>query len=270
MLIKEAISIATKELNNQKEARMLMSFFLNLSAIDLILAENSSFKNSIDFFNLVKRAKDGEPIEYITNSVSFYSNSFFIKKGALIPRPETELLIDKVLDLIDQKDTIHIAEIGVGSGIISTMLAILIENSNIIATDISKEAIQIAKVNAKKFNVEDRIKFIHTDYLNNVNQKFDIIVSNPPYIANDIKLEKKLDFEPSIALYGGVNGSEILKDIIDIAKEHKNCYLCCEMGYDQKKTLSSYMRNCGIYDVEFYKDLSGLDRGFVAKIGDVS
>jgi len=220
-----------------------------------------------DYLHLIERAKNDEPIEYITNTVSFYSKDFFIKEGALIPRPETELLIDKVLQEAKKFTKPHIAEIGVGSGIISCMLALLIDDVTITATDISTEAIEIAKVNAKRFGVEDKITFVHTPYLQDIHQKFDIIVSNPPYIAEDAPLEKNLSYEPDIALFGGKIGDEILKNIIDLASSFDPCILCCEMGYDQKEPLKNYLESKGHAKADFYQDFAGFDRGFTLHIG---
>lgn len=268
MTIKEALRVGSIELQNGKEARILLSHHLQKDELQLILIENEEVPSLDKYFSLIARAKEGEPIEYITNAVSFYSREFFIKKGALIPRPETELLIDKVIQEASKFKSPHIAEIGVGSGIISCLLALLIEDVTITATDISQEAIDIAKVNAVRFGVEDKITFIHTPYLIDVNEKFDIIVSNPPYIAEDASLEKNLSYEPDIALFGGKIGDEILKNIIDIALYHDNCHLCCEMGYDQKEPLIVYLESKGAHKANFYQDIAGFDRGFTLQIGD--
>ncbi len=251
-----------------KEAQLLLAYFLQKDKLYLIMHEETILKNEDGYFQLIERARNDEPIEYITKSVSFYSRYFFIQQGALIPRPETEILIDKVVNIAENFDKPHIAEIGVGSGIISCMLALLLKEVHITATDISEDALNIARINAEKFQVQDRITFVHTPYLKGINQRFDIIVSNPPYIANDAAVENNLSYEPDIALFGGESGDEILKEIIDIACCHDNCVLCCEMGYDQKEPLTRYMREKGIYESHFYQDWSGLDRGFTATIGE--
>jgi len=266
--IQEALRKGSIALQNGKEARILLSHYLQKKTTELILIENQEFVDPDGYFQLIERAKNDEPIEYITNEVSFYSKTFFIQKGALIPRPETEILIDRTIKAAKNFKHPKVAEIGVGSGIISIMIALLLEDVTIIATDISQEAINIAKINAKRFGVEDKITFIHTPYLQEVTQTFDIIVSNPPYIADAAPVENNLSYEPDIALFGGSIGDEVLKVVIDTALYNDNCYLCCEMGYDQKEPLKQYMQNSGIKDPLFYKDLSGFDRGFIAKIGD--
>ncbi len=268
MTIKEALNEGGRALQNGKEARILLSHHLGIDSLQLILKENEVLKNPDEYFALIRRAQADEPIEYITQSASFYSRDFFIQKGALIPRPETEILVDKVVQLTQTLHKPTIAEIGVGSGIVSIMIALLLDDISITATDISQEAIAIAKINAKRFGVEDKITFVHTPYLSDIQQKFDIIVSNPPYIADKTKVENNLSYEPDIALFGGEVGDEILKNIIDIAAYHDNCYLCCEMGYDQKEPLSAYLASQGLAEADFYKDLAGLDRGFTLKIGE--
>ncbi len=268
MTIKEALKQGGKALQNGKEARILLSHHLGIDSLQLILKENEVLKNPDDYFGLIRRAQADEPIEYITQSASFYARDFFIQKGALIPRPETEILVDKVVQLAQTLHKPTIAEIGVGSGIISCLIALLVDDVSITATDISQEAILVAKINAKRFGVEDKITFIHTPYLIDIQEKFDIIVSNPPYIADDAKVENNLSYEPDIALFGGQVGDEVLKNIIDIAAYHDNCYLCCEMGYDQKEPLSKYFKTKGLGEADFYKDLAGFDRGFTLTIGE--
>ncbi len=271
--IKEALNEARKVLSvvsdiPQKEAIILATHTLNVSETYLFLHEDDIFEKHEKFTTFVKRRGEGEPIEYITNKVSFYSREFFIDKGALIPRPETELLIDEVIKNVKefQAEELCIAEIGTGSGIISIVLALLLPKAKVIATDISKAALKIAKSNIKKYALEDRIKLYHTSYLDGVHEDIDIIVSNPPYVSNDFKIDKPLEYEPKEAIFGGKKGDEILFDIISITKDKNVMLLACEMGYDQRDSISSYLTYKSLKDFYFYKDLAGLDRGFVVKI----
>ena len=262
LTIKEALREASLILDSHKEASILLQHFLKCDQVYLILHDKKTLENHDKYQKLIQRRANHEPIEYITNKVSFYSEEFFIKKGALIPRPESELLIDEALKII--KDGFKIAEIGVGSGIISIILAKSIKDINITATDISQDALEIAKINVENFALGDKISFVKTNYLDNVNKKFDMIISNPPYIANDFILEKHLLHEPHNALYGGAYGDEMLKEIIDIWHKRETPYLLCEMGYDQKESMRHYFEKKGIKEFFFYKDLAGFDRGFVA------
>lgn len=211
----------------------------------------------------ISRLNNDEPIEYITNKVSFYSNEFFIAQGALIPRPETEILIDITCKLTKDLKSFNLAEIGVGSGIISIMLNRLCKNiHSTTASDISNQALKIASKNISNFELQDKITLVNTNLLDNINQDFDVIVSNPPYIANDYTVENNLSYEPQNALFGGVQGDEILIQIIDLFLSSKAKYLICEMGYDQKEPIKEYLKNNDNIKLSFYKDLSGFDRGF--------
>lgn len=212
----------------------------------------------------INRLNQDEPIEYITNKVSFYSRDFYIAQGALIPRPETEILIDQTSQIISKYKSVNIAEIGVGSGIISIILNLLHTNINkSVASDISADAINIAQTNINNYNLSKQIKLIQTNLLDDITDDFDVIVSNPPYIANNTNLENNLSFEPSDALFGGDNGAELLFKIIDLYHHSKAKYLICEMGYDQKTSISKYISKYPNLKIKFYKDLSDFDRGFV-------
>lgn len=270
--IKEALKRAAKHISHisdtpQKEARILLSYHLKKDEKYLFLHEDEAVDRVDEFEELFKRRADGEPIEYITKKVSFYSEDFFIDKGALIPRPETELLIDRVLEVQKEikKRPINIAEIGVGSGVISIMLAKMIKDANIIATDISNEALKIAKTNIKLFGLEDRVELVKGAYLDGVDAKIDILVSNPPYVANGFRVEKPLEYEPKEAIFGGVRGDEVLVNIIKLAKQRGVRYLVCEMGYDQRESIEKALKEFGFEEFSFYKDLAGLDRGFLVK-----
>ena len=203
-----------------------------------------------------------EPLEYILGNAHFYGKSFDVDARVLIPRPETELLVDKVVTLAKSlpKDA-HIVEIGCGSGIISIMLAVLLPHAKLTAIDISHDALNVAMMNAKKHEVFDRITFVHGSYLDSVHEKIDMLVSNPPYIANDEVLGEGLSYEPSLALFGGVKGDEMLCHIIDLFCMRQIKTLVCEMGYDQRQPMLQYAHEKGL-EVLFYKDLAGLDRGF--------
>ncbi len=266
--LKEATSLL-KEITDipKKEAMLLASSVLDKDISYLILNENSEFVKEDEFFLLVKRRAEGEPLEYIFKKVSFYSNEFFIGKGALIPRPETELLIDEVIKNQDYigKKSINIAEIGIGSGVISIMLALKLKDVKIVATDISKDALRIAKKNIDKFNLQDKIELHYGSYLDGIDKELDIIVSNPPYVADDFKIEKPLKYEPKEAIFGGKKGDEVLAEIIPLFKKSKAKLLCCEIGYDQKESISKILKDYNFDNFYFYKDLCGLDRGFIVK-----
>ena len=148
------------------------------------------------------------------------------------------------------------------------MLALLLKDKNIdfIAVDINPKAIELARKNAKKFEVLERIDFRLSNLFENVKEDdIFMLISNPPYIANDYKLPKNVEFEPSNALFGGVVGDELLKNIIDGANSRKIPYVLCEMGFDQKKSLEEYFKEFNVEFYSFYKDYEKFDRGFTLK-----
>lgn len=253
--------------NPARVAKALLTSYLGVKIEWIFLNLNRELEDADGYFTLAKRFANHEPLEYITGEAGFYGLNFTAKKGVLIPRPETEILVEKSLEVLSnlpaRKGPPLVAEIGVGSGIISICLA-LNSNAKIIASDISDDALNLARENAAKFGVEDRIEFIKCAYLDQIYRQFDLLVSNPPYIAQDYKLDKFVLNEPHEALFGGAAGDEILKNIILIAKNRGVKYLACEMGYDQKASLESVLELSG-FEAEFYRDLVGFDRGFVAR-----
>lgn len=221
-------------------------------------ALKSKILNAIFFLN------NGYPLEYITKQVSFYGMDFFIDCGTLIPRPETELLVDKAAQLIMHHNIHKIYEIGTGSGIIAITLCLLNPHIKITATDISPTALKVAQKNITLKSTLDstltsRIRLVCADLLNGTDftPKDSLIISNPPYIAKNYALPKNVSFEPKIALFGGKNGDEILQKIIALNAEH----LCCEIGHNQGY-LTEFL---GAYkSIDFYKDYARFLRGFVA------
>lgn len=266
LVIKEALYKAVVQMREatlipQKEAMLILGEVLGKDMTWLVAHENDEVQIDEHFFDLVARRANNEPLEYILGRASFYGKEFLVDKRVLIPRPETELLVDKVLELARDIQTPHIVEIGCGSGIISIMLSSLFPKARMTAVDISQDALHVAMINAKKFGVEEKINFVLGSYLDGVEEKIDILVSNPPYIAQNEPLHVGLSYEPSLALYGGVVGDEMLKHIIDLFKERAISVLVCEMGYDQKESILKYASDKG-FEAKFYKDLADLDRGF--------
>ena len=253
--------------NPARVAKALLMSYLGVKIEWIFLNLNRDLEDADGYFALAKRFANHEPLEYITGEAGFYGLTFSVKKGVLIPRPETEILVERSLEVLSnlpaRNESPLVAEIGVGSGIISICLA-LNSNAKIIASDISDDALNLARENAAKFGVEDRIEFVKCAYLDQICGQFDLLVSNPPYIAQDYRLDKFVLNEPHEALFGGAAGDEILKNIILVAKNRGVKYLACEMGYDQKASLESVLELSG-FEAEFYRDLAGFDRGFVAR-----
>ena len=248
-----------------KEVEILLLHLLEKNTIWLHLNYDKECSCEEELKKFVQKRAQEYPLEYITGKASFYGEMFDVIDGVLIPRPETEILIDKALEVLKDIKSPKILEIGVGSGIISVMLALLIEDIEIVAVDINDKALQLAKQNAIKHAVDHKITFIKSDLFTNVpsNVQFDMVVSNPPYIADDYKLPKNVKYEPSNALFGGKVGDELLKNIIEQTHEKEIPYLLCEMGYDQKNPLKNFIeKNYKTKNIKFYKDLENFDRGF--------
>ena len=220
------------------------------------------------FEGYIARRKSHEPFEYITQSAGFYSREFFVSHGVLVPRPESELLIDKAREVIARSGVKRVGEIGVGSGVLAITLALECPDISVVATDISQDALAIAKTNIARHHTQsnrlkERITLRHTSLLDGIEEQIDLLISNPPYIAQDYALDASVMQEPHCALFGGVVGDEILLEIIALARERGIEHLICEMGYDQRESLSRALGEAG-FEAEFYQDYALWYRGFVA------
>jgi release factor glutamine methyltransferase len=269
--LKELLKYITKTLKPyipraSREAQLLVMHAFGVDELWLLTNQNTTLKCSSKLLEWVERRSKNEPLEYITNSVSFYSESFYINKGALIPRPETEILIDEIIKRVEKDSTFTFVEVGIGSGIISIILAKYFENAKFIAIDISQDALEIAKINIDRFGLNDRIELRLGSLLDSVVEKIDYLVSNPPYIADDENLEINLSYEPQNALFGGVIGDEIIKKLLDEVYLRDIAYFSCEMGYDQKDKVKNYLLTKNYAALEFYKDFSDFDRGFTLSL----
>ena len=271
MTISKALQIAVAQLRSscsqpRFEAELLLGYHLNKERLYLHLHENKLVEDIEGYQALIARRKAHEPYEYITNSASFYDIELSLSSGVLIPRPETELLVDKVASIIEREKIQEIVEIGVGSGAISIILARKFPHLKITATDISQTALNVASQNIQKFGLQNQITLLRSNLMDKVTTSPRLVVSNPPYIANDFKLEKNVhNYEPHTALFGGEIGDELLHKIIDNAQNRGVEWLACEMGYDQKASIEKYLQGVCIDFSEFYQDFSGFDRGFIAQ-----
>lgn len=275
MTIKETIKKYAKELQGithipNKEVEILIQHLLDKNTIWLHLNYHNEFEKENELQQLIKKRATHYPLEYIIGKASFFGETFYTKEGVLIPRPETELLVEKAIDMLKNiKGKKRVLEIGVGSGIISTMLALEIEEIEIIGVDINDKALALSQRNIDKHNVQNKVTLIKSDLFENVEGDFDMCISNPPYIANDYKLPENVKYEPSNALFGGQGGDELLKEIIQQTFYKNIQHLLCEMGYDQKDSLTQYLKNFSTKQIEFYKDYSDFDRGFIVEFDTI-
>ncbi|TXJ49128.1 peptide chain release factor N(5)-glutamine methyltransferase [Brachyspira aalborgi] len=252
------------------ETQILISYSLNLSLPKLIsnalIELNENEINKIE--TLINRRLNFEPIAYITNKKEFYGIDFYVNNSVLIPRAETEELIDLVKDYIkkNSEKNISICDIGAGSGNIAITLKKLFENADITAIEISEKAMQVIKKNCENIlQNKNSINIINADALSfTPKNKFDIVVSNPPYVALKDKdnLQRDLNFEPENALYSGYDGMDFYRNffnIIDRYLKYKGAFFF-EIGFNQGKELINICESFNIKNVEIKKDLSGKDR----------
>ena len=282
MTIREAVNkgMVTLKVNGiespKLKARLLMQFVLNKPRQYLLVYDNEKITDIelIRYFNSIEKLVKGMPLQHITHQQEFMKMNFYVDENVLIPRPDTEILVEEVIEIAKKINAKKILDLCTGSGAIAVSLAKYIENSQITAIDISDKALNIAKQNAKSNLVQDQIIFIKSDLFENLlNEKYDIIVSNPPYIKQDIikTLDKEVQREPIIALDGGEDGLDFYRKIIKQGYEFLKYkgYLCLEIGYDQKIDVIELIENEEKYiDTYSKKDLYGNDRIVITKVGD--
>ena len=257
--------------NPRLDSEILLSRSLKISRENILVNLNRkiSKKNFNYFKKLIERRKKNEPIAYIVGYKEFWKRKFKVNNDVLIPRPDTEFMVEESLRLIPKNCSLNILDIGTGSGCI--ILSILKERKKCygVALDISKKALNVAKFNAKIQQIKNRIKFVNSDIDKFCLGKYDIILSNPPYIKNsDIRyLEKDINFyEPKIALRGGFDGYSVINNIIDKSKVlmKKKGKLFLEVGYNQSEHVSRRLIKKGFYIDKIVKDLSKNNRCIVS------
>jgi release factor glutamine methyltransferase len=250
----------------RREAELLLMAYLNQDQLYCITHQETLIDDTDPLLiEWIEKRSRNTPLEYLTQRVSFYSHTFYIDEGALIPRPETEHLIDEVLERVDSTQAMTVVEVGTGSGIISILLALHLPHARFIAVDISPAALAVARRNIEHFGLGDRIELREGDVLSCVNENIDLLVSNPPYIANDFPLDSNLAYEPQNALFGGEIGDEIIRRLLDEVIDRSIPLFVCEMGYDQRTKVQEYLKPFAVQSLEFYKDLASFDRGFVVR-----
>ncbi len=253
------------------DSEILLSQAINKSREFIILNSNYDVsKKEYQYFKkMVDQRLRGKPIAYITGKKFFWKDEFLINEKVLIPRPDTEIIVEQVLKIFKKKNKINFLDIGFGSGCI--LLSILKERKDFRATgvDISNHALKVCKINAYKLGVKNRLKLFKSDIDKFNNEKYDLIISNPPYIKNlDLTyLEKDIiKFEPKIALDGGLDGTSEIRKIIKKSSEliKNNGKLILEVGYDQKKDVKQLLRNNSFYINSVERDLANNDRCIIS------
>lgn len=280
MTLSETIKKGMIELKNENieepklKARLLMQYILNESRQYVIVNDMKQLDKAKErqYFKKIKILKKGVPIEHITHQKEFMKLNFFVDENVLIPRQDTEILVEEVIKIAQKTNAKKILDLCTGSGAIAVSLAKYLPETEITAIDISNEALKIAKKNAISNQVENQITFISSDMFTNLNdEKFDIIVSNPPYIKRNVieSLDEEVKKEPYIALDGGEDGLYFYKKIVKESYQYLKYggYLCLEIGFDQKIDVIELIENEEKFENTYSKkDLYDNDRVIVTRI----
>lgn len=263
----EELIVYGKGKTSSDHAKMLLSSYLDVNPLELLTILDKEVDSDIEklYKSSLEALKENKPIQYVIGNVNFYGLKFIVNKNVLIPRFETEELVEQVVEYTKDlnKDKIKILDLGCGSGAIGLTLKSILKDSEVTLTDISKDALEVAKLNANNLNLD--VTFIESDWFSNIKlEKYDIIVSNPPYIRTDEEIEEIVkNNEPSLALYGGVDGLDCYRKILANIKPYLNnkFLIAFEIGESQKEEIYDIV-NKYLKDIEITckKDLYGRNR----------
>lgn len=263
----EELIVYGKGKTSSDHAKMLLSSYLDVNPLEILTILDKEVDSDIEklYKSSLEALKENKPIQYVIGNVNFYGLKFIVNKNVLIPRFETEELVEQVVEYTKDlnKDKIKILDLGCGSGAIGLTLKSILKDSEVTLTDISKEALEVAKLNANNLNLD--VTFIESDWFSNVKlEQYDIIVSNPPYIRTDEEIEEIVkNNEPSLALYGGVDGLDCYRKILANIKPYLNnkFLMAFEIGESQKEEIYDIV-NKYLKDIEITckKDLYGRNR----------
>lgn len=262
----EELLIFGKSHCHKDHAKILLGELIGLNPLELLNHLNDLVDNSkVEIYKKeVLALEEGKPLQYVLGSVNFYGNKFYIDERCLIPRFETEELVENTINYINKyfPNPVDIIDLGTGSGVIGLTLEKKVNTNNVDLVDISKDALEVAKIN--KNNLNSKANIIENDFLTNINNKYDVIISNPPYIKDNEEIEDIVkNNEPHLALYAGTLGLDCYEKILsNISKNMKErCLIAFEIGYQETTDITNlvnkYLDNVRI---ESKKDLSGKDR----------
>ena len=278
MKIKELLEYGKNKLKNNEDniliTKVLLSYLLEKDKQYLIINQEKEVSDKIEkeYKEAIEKIKDIYPLQYITHNQEFMKLNFYVDENVLIPRPDTEILIEEIINNASKEKQINILDMCTGSGAIGISLAKYIPNAKVYMTDISKKALEVAQKNAETNKVEEQIHFIESNMFEKIPDiKFDIIVSNPPYIeTKNIKsLDEEVKKEPNIALDGGEDGLTFYKILINKSCEFlkPEGFIGVEIGYNQKNQVIKLLEKRGVYkDIYCKKDLGENDRVIIAKL----
>lgn len=258
------------------DTQLLLCNVLNVNKIYLILNrdEEVSEKDKIEFEVLLNKRRDKMPMAYILNSVEFMGLNYYVKEGVLIPRPDTEILVEECIDIINKRNISKVCDMCCGSGAIGLAIASNIENLDVWLYDISDIALEVSEINRHNLDLISKVEINKSNLFENIRKsdfKFDMIVSNPPYIEDDVistLMEDVRDYEPHLALSGGVDGLDFYRKICDEGKNFLNDkgYMCFEIGHNQEKEVKELLSLNGFVDIYSLKDLGGNYRVVIGRL----
>lgn len=271
MKIKEMLSEANKLLKNSGidsyilDSQLILSFVLNMDKLSIFMNKEKEIDEDKCkyFFQLISMRVKKMPVKYITKQSEFMGIDFYIEPGVLIPRPDTEILVETVLNDIREKNYRTLCDVCCGSGVIGLSIAKLADSIDVDCSDISDTAYKVTSINAEKLKLEKKVKVYKSNLMEfafDKNKKYDVIVSNPPYIKSSViptLMEDVKDYEPYIALCGGTDGLDFYRKITEQGKVLLNPggLLAFEIGYDQNEQVENIMKSNGFHHIVILKDL---------------
>lgn len=273
MLSKGMIILKGNNIDSPKlKARLLLQYILKKPRQYLIVYDNEEVgkKEQWEYFVNIEKLTNGVPLQHITHHQEFMKMDFYVDENVLIPRPDTEILVEEAIKIAKKMNQPKILDLCTGSGAIAISIAKDVPDAEVYAIDISQKALDVAKKNAKELVA--KVKFIKSNLFNKMDKiKFDIIVSNPPYIKKDVIscLSKEVQKEPELALDGGIDGLDFYRKITNQAIDYLKfgSYLCFEIGYDQKDDVIDIIKEQEHYfNTYCKKDLGGNDRVIVTQV----
>jgi len=263
--------------NPRLNAEQLLSHALGRTRMELYLEFERTLGEAelAPLRELVRRRGEGEPLQHLLGTVEFCGHTFLCDKRALVPRPETEQLVELLIaDLGPRIAHSRIVDIGTGSGVIALTLAKKFPEAQIFATDVSEDALALARENAARLGLSRRVQFRKSDLLENLDERFDLIVANLPYIATQDRhaLSREVLHDPEVALFAGAHGDEFMRELIEQAppRLHPGGMLALEIGFDHSEALLSALTEKNYRDICSKNDYSGVTRFLFARYGQDS
>lgn len=258
--------------NPRLNAEHLLAHVLGRTRMELYLEFEHTLNEAelAPLREVVRRRGQGEPLQHLLGTVEFCGLTFVCDQRAIVPRPETEELVELLESRIGNRES-RIVDIGTGSGVIALTIAAKFPETKVYALDVSEDALALARSNAERLGLAERVRFFKSDLLQNISESFDLIVANLPYISMQDRqsLSSEVLYDPAIALFGGTRGDELIRDLIEQAPPHlqPNGLLALEVGVGQSEPLRKFLVKKNFHDIESKKDYSGTPRFLFARYG---